>query len=151
MAKSPTAAAAKAPTTPAPAAASTLPYEIEDMAELPEVRAVGRPGSDSPLMQMLKSLPAPVNGQFKTFFIPAAEVAATITDPTERAKASNENVRKLVAMASGATRRVSKVPGSTANFAVRKEVKNGVPGVRVFRIEDGAPYVKPAAAATPAS
>jgi hypothetical protein len=141
MAKSPTAATVRAPVSPAPAASA---FTFEDVDELPEVRAVGRPGSDSVTMQIIRAIPAPSGGKFKTYFFPADVPAATITDPGERVKATNENVRKLVASLSGATRRVSKVPGATVNYAVRKEVKDGVAGVRVFRIEDGAPYVKPA-------
>jgi hypothetical protein len=151
MAKSPTAAAAKAPTAPA---AATSPFVFERVAELPEVRAVGRPGSDSLTMQILRAIPAPSGGAFDTYFFPADEVNVAITDAGERVKATADNVRKLVASLSGATRRISKVPGATANYAVRKETKNGVPGVRVFRIEDGPAYVKPAKAepaATPAS
>ena len=137
MAKTP-AAAAKAPTAPVPPAPAVEPFAIAWGGEPEEVRAVGRGGGEpSALMKAIGSLPAPQNGQYASFFMPAETVPDTITDAGEREKATVEKVKKALNSASGATRRVSKQGGGVPKFAVRRATVNGVAGIRVYRIADG--------------
>jgi hypothetical protein len=88
-------------------------------------------------MKAIQALPAPQNGQYARFFMPAEAVADTITDPTEREKATAEKVKKALNSASGATRRVTKSSGGVSKFAIRRANVGGKAGIEVFRIEDG--------------
>lgn len=87
--------------------------------------------------EAIEGLLPPENGEYDQFF-QGVDVPATITDPTERAKASKEAQRKLTNLLTGRARRV-KLADPTKNFAIRSvtEEVNGVlvDGARVFRVE----------------
>lgn len=111
-------------------------------APAPIERKVG--GETSPYAAVMKTMPAPQDGKYANFFVPAAEPAATITDADERTKATRDNARKLSNALSGLSRRIAKKDPSKA-FALRTTEEGGKIGVCVYRVE-----VTPAPAA-PAS
>lgn len=109
-------------------------------APAPIERKIG--GEKSPYATAMEDMPAPNGNQFANFFVPVPQPDAAITDAGERAKAFNENARKLANSLSGLSRRITKKDATKA-FALRKKDENGVLGVVVYRINPSAP--KPAA------
>lgn len=147
MAKNNTAPAAAA----AAAAVAALPFELEDVA-LPTGRSSGFVANpDDPIFKMLGALPA--DGS-KTFFVPAAQADAAITDATQREAAWKENAAKLVNAIRSKVKTYTKKHEGTAFRAVvstRTNASGSVEhGARVGRVEYKAPEPKPAAPAIPA-
>lgn len=140
---------AAAPATPsvAPApAVPKLPFKIEVGGPPPERTRVGNPnGEPSPYVEFMKSMPAPTGDAYASFFIPAEQAPATITDANERDKFAKEKARKATNNIGAISRRIKKAD-ATYNFTTREVTENGVRGVRVWRV----PVVE-AAPATPAA
>lgn len=139
----PPAPQAAAPQAPAPAVPK-LPFKIEVGVALPErVRIGNKDGAPSPYVEFMKSMPAPVTAAdgtvtYASFFIPADEAPATVTDPAEREKVAKDNARKTTNNLGAISRRIRK--GDPAyNFSSREVTENGRRGVRVFRVAPAAP------------
>lgn len=116
-------------TAPVPPAAAPA-YTFDDGLDIPgrTVSAIGQP---SPLHLKLKAMNV---GQS---FIEAVTVDASVTDPTERAKAFAEKCRTVSNRLSGAIRRFRKGGGEGMNFTIRtvSSDTHGY-GVRVWRTPD---------------
>lgn len=141
-------AKAAKPAPVATATASVSPFKIEVGAPPPAIeRKVGQPSS--PFTAAMKSLPAPSGDQVAQFFVPIDPIAATVTDPTEKAQAEKDAARKLSNRISGISRRVSEEIDGTGTqyaFALRTKIENGVMGVRVYRVAPAEVVAAPPAA-----
>lgn len=143
MAKTP-AATPKLPATPpaapaAPAAAvAAVPYVIEVVGAPPERTRTFGDGVPNPLVAFMKDMPAPEGGAFASFFIPADQAPATVTDADERRKVAKANARKTTNNIGTLKRKIAKAD-PTFNFTTREVEENGVLGVRVYRIAPEAP------------
>lgn len=128
---------AAAPPTPSVAPAPAipkLPFTIEVGTAPPERQRVGNTtGEPSPYVAFMKSMPAPTGDAFASFFIPAADAPATITDEGERDKFSKDAARKTTNNIGAISRRIKKAD-ATYNFTTREVTENGKRGVRVWRV-----------------
>jgi hypothetical protein len=123
-----------------PAEASTFAIRFGNAPPAIERKIGGEP---SPYAAAMRSMPAPQGDKFASFFVPGAKPADTITDPSEREKASRDNVRKLSNTLSGLARRIAK-QDNTKTFAIRTAEENGTLGVCVYRIAAPPVAVAPA-------
>lgn len=125
--------------TPAPAAPPPLVlggFQIDFGVPLPASRRFASDGKDNPIRTAMDGLPAPDGERVASFFL-AAEVADTITDATERAKAARDNARKTANRLSTLVRRIVKADPSKA-FAIRSVEEHGKIGIRVYRVAPAA-------------
>lgn len=109
-------------------------FAIETGVELPAVVRIGGAKGSSPYLDAINGLQLATDPKkLQSFFIPA-EIADNITDETEKAKAYKEASRKIANRVSGLSRRLAKADATKA-YAIRTMVKDGVTGVRVFRVK----------------
>lgn len=115
--------------------APVIPYTVETGIELPPVSRLNAGRGASPFLAPVQALKLSTDPKkLQSFFIPA-EIAANITDETEKAKAYKESARKIANRISGLTRRLTKA-NPTETYAIRSMTNAaGIPGVRVFRVK----------------
>lgn len=111
-----------------------LPYKIETGIAVPAIARSGGNGQPSPMLTVMKALPAPGKQGPASFFVPVGVMPDTIKEPTEQKKWTTGEQRKLANRASSAARRITK-DDKTYSFAIRavSEAEKGA-GIRVFRV-----------------
>lgn len=128
-----------------------LAFQIDEGIALPAITRgapAGRePSAYATAMKALKPVDDPT--KYQSFFIPADDVPATITDENERKKWLTDQTRKISNRVSGIARRMQKADANVA-FAIRTMTNSaGKTGVRVFRVKaEPKAATAPAAAAT---
>lgn len=124
-----------------------LPYKIETSTVVPPIaRSGGAGGQPSPMLTVMKALPAPTkSGVVSFFFVPVGVMPDTIKEPTEQKKWTTGEQRKLANRASSAARRITK-DDKTYNIAIRAvtDATKGA-GINVYRV---APTTEQAPAAS---
>lgn len=123
---------------------------IDFVSSVPEPARASKSKGGSEFGKLMRSMPAPgkdgkgkdAPAKIASFFVAAAAVPTTITDPKEREKATKDAVRRVQNQFTSLARRITKEDPTFA-FAFRAATDaNGVAGLRVYR-------VVPAASATP--
>jgi len=109
---------------------------LETVVGLPEVTGFGREAAE--YAETMRAMKPPVKDKYQTFFTPADEPPAELTDPAEREKAIRHSCQKIASKYAGTARRISK-EDATKKFAVRTGHQNpddpaSPMGVRVYRI-----------------